>query len=133
MMRCFILAALALASCDEAPTVNSVEPQAAVETTPVYSAATLEKARAALKSEGRIRDFILDPKNAVILQAAVDDDGTRRYGYAEYLCMVLSDAGLDTNKAVVRIVDAAQIEKSGGNFRSISLGTVQCWDLQRRD
>jgi hypothetical protein len=133
MMRCFILAALALASCGDAPVTNVAETEAPVEKAPLYSAATLEQARAALQSEKAIRDFVLDPDNAVILQAAVDDDGTRRYGYAEYLCMVLSEAGVAGDETAVRIVDAAKVEASRGDFRSISLGSVKCSDQSRLD
>lgn len=134
MKRGFPIAVLLLvASCDQpapAPTTAPEQPQVVAN---AVNDDALAKARALLEKEGQIRDFVLDPANAVILQAAVDDDGSRRYGYAEYLCIVLGEAGISLDRAVVRIVDAGRVQQSQGDFRSISLGTVQCKDQQRWD
>ena len=93
----------------------------------------IEAARKAIAREKQVLDFILEPQNAVTLQVAVRDDGTRRYGYAQYLCLLLSDHGFDMEDTAVRVVDAAKLAASNGDFRSISLGTVQCRDGSKLD
>lgn len=95
--------------------------------------AKLEMARAELRKEPKVRDFILNPANGVMLQVAVDDDGTRRYGLAGYFCLKLREWGVYRDNSAVRIVDAARVEASGGDFRSISLGTISCRDERRWD
>lgn len=93
----------------------------------------LTVARKEIAAEPKVIDFVLDPSNAVMLQVAVKNDGSRRYGLAEYFCGRLRDWHLYNNKAAVRIVDASKVEQSGGDFRSISLGTVSCKDASRWD
>jgi len=143
-MRLPILFACAILSgCGEPEPAPSVRPDApfglnssasspATSMVPAPSP-RLEEARAAIAKEPAVVDFILDPNNGVALQVAVRDDGTRRYGYAEHLCLLLADYDFDMQRTVVRVVDAAKVASSNGDFRSISLGTVQCWDQGRWD
>ena len=100
---------------------------------PVASDQQLATARKEIAAEPKVKDFVLDPSSAVMLQVAVTDDGSRRYGLAEYFCGRLHDWHLYNDKAVVRIVDASKVDQSGGDFRSISLGTVNCRDASRWD
>ena len=100
---------------------------------PAASAELLAVARKEIAAEPKVKDFILDPSNTVVLQVAVTNDGSRRYGLAEYFCGRLHDWHLYNDKAAVRIVDASKVEQSGGDFRSISLGTVSCKDASRWD
>lgn len=134
-MRMMILLSLvALAACDQAP-ASDAPPMVTEAASPKagVSEAKLQAARAQLRSDRKVRDFVLDPAQAVLLQVAVDDDGTRRYGLAESYCLDLKDWGLMSDDAAVRIVDAAKVEESQGDFRSISLGTVRCRDGARWD
>ena len=143
MMRYVLLsAAAALASCGEAPPpVDNTGSGAIITDVPGYDGSAnnavgpspIERARDALQRDPRVVEFLLDPAKAVMLQVAVKSDGSRAYGLAETYCMELKDWGLDEDDAVVRIVDASKLGASAGNFRSISLGTVQCRDGRRLD
>lgn len=73
-------------------------------------------------------DFAWVPENAVELTVAVKDDGTRRYGYAGYFCLKAREWGIYDDDLDVRIVDAAQVVQSNGDWGSISLGWVHCAD-----
>lgn len=100
---------------------------------PSASDELLAVARKEMAEEPQVKDFVLDPSSAVMLQVAVQNDGSRRYGLAEYFCGRLRDWNLYSDKAAVRVVDASKVEQSGGDFRSISLGTVNCKDGSRWD
>lgn len=129
------VAAIAGGGPDEASELSAVAAPASnvQEAKSEISQGTLERVRAELRKDPKVVDFHLDPAAAVTLQVAVRDDGTRRHGLAEYYCLALSEWGFDISDTVVRIVDASKVEASGGDFRSISLGTVQCRDQQRWD
>ncbi|MGE4321755.1 MAG: hypothetical protein AB7E60_01845 [Sphingobium sp.] len=129
-MRYLSLIALMLSACTQAPVDNAAAAPAG-DSAPTTD--MIERAKAKIAGEPRVRDLVLDPAAAVMLHVAVDNSGGREYGYAEYLCLELSDLGFDKSKAVVRVIDAARIEQSQGDFRSISLGTVQCADQARWD
>ncbi|EGQ8491662.1 hypothetical protein NM092_002546 [Vibrio cholerae] len=58
-----------------------------------------------------------------IFKVGVFDDGSRRNGYAEYVCMVLYDHGLKGKKVWVHVVD---IEKVINDKRFVKLGEAQC-------
>lgn len=58
-----------------------------------------------------------------IFKVGVFDDGSRRNGYAEYVCMVLYDHGLKGKKVWVHVVD---IEKVINEKRFVKLGEAQC-------
>jgi len=60
------------------------------ESTPVVS--NYEKALSEIRKEKQVLEAIITEAN--VLYASVKDDGTRRDGYAEYLCQVLSNQGV---------------------------------------
>lgn len=135
-MRVFIaigsLSLLVSCGSERQPETEQQETPAS-QPAPRFDLAKLEAAKLEIAKEPKVRDFVLDPDNAVMLQIAVDDDGTRRYGLAGYFCQRLREWQLYDDKSVVRIVDAAKVELSQGDFRSISLGTVRCKDESRWD
>ncbi|WIA56575.1 hypothetical protein N6H05_01755 [Sphingobium sp. WTD-1] len=142
MRHALLITAAALAACGEAPQpANNSVSSAIISDVPGYqppaniagAPSPIERARAALKRDPKVVDFLLDPANAVMLQVAVRSNGSREYGLAETYCMDLKDWGFDKNEAAVRIVDAARVQASNGDFRSISLGTVRCRDTTRLD
>ncbi|WP_303763440.1 hypothetical protein [Sphingobium yanoikuyae] len=142
MRHVFLIATAALASCGEAPQpANNSASSAIISDVPGYqppaniavAPSPIERARAALKRDPKVLDFLLEPTNAVMLQVAIKSNGSREYGLAETYCMDLKDWGFNKDEAVVRIVDAARVQASNGDFRSISLGTVQCRDTTRLD
>lgn len=58
-----------------------------------------------------------------IFKVGVLNDGSRRDGYAEYVCMVLYEHGLKGNKVWVHVID---IEKVIKEKRFVKLGEAQC-------
>jgi|GEM_PF-1908073 len=113
--------AFALAACSDGP-IDQVA-AAPVATAPRY-ADNGAAALTALRAEKAIKDVAVDPAAPVEWTIAVDDDGTRRYGYAEYVCLVLNETKATDATTDVRIVDST-------NARS--LGTVHCSDSARLD
>ena len=95
--------------------------------------AKVERMMAQLRKEPKIRDLSYDPAAAVQWQIGVDDDGSQRHGFAEYVCMELADAGLVEPTTNVRIVDIAKLHQSSGDFRTASLGRVTCATGERSD
>lgn len=85
----------------------------------------VEKAKAALRAEPKIKDVAYNPDFAVQWHVGVLTDGTPRYGYAGYLCQVLGEHGVVTPRTEVRVVDIARIAR-GEDFRAASLGRVNC-------
>ncbi len=57
---------------------------------------------------------------------AVDDDGTSRRGFAEYVCHILVKHGVHKN-TLVKIIDF----KAAQNGEEIELGAVVCPDLSQ--
>jgi hypothetical protein len=127
---CLIASIVTLSACGaEQPVADPVVANDVLEAnTPTerFTAASIEKARALIKAEPKVIDFIYEPLNAVEWAVAVKDDGTRRHGYAGYICMLLRDAGAYDDEVEVRIVDAAKIAEFKDAYRSYSLGTVRC-------
>lgn len=81
-----------------------------------------------LLAEPKIKDLLFDPKPMTVTwQIAVADDGSRRVGYAAYVCQQLHDAGLVDPHTDVRIVDYASTRVSA-DFRAASLGHIRCAD-----
>ena len=74
---------------------------------PVYSQADLQNAMAEVKAEKRVRAaFWEETKYETQLHALVDDDGTRRDGYAQYLCTLLSGHHLTRVHVLIYDYDA---------------------------
>lgn len=107
--------ASAVAPAEAAPAVRFADPQVAA-------------ARAALLKEPAIVDFAFSPNSAVEWTVAVADDGSRRYGLAEYVCGELKAAGAYDDDVDVRIVDAAKRQEYKDEYRAYSLGAVRCRD-----
>lgn len=82
-------------------------------------------AMAAIRAEPKVRDLVYEPTGAVEWQVGVVDDGTPRHGFAEYLCIVIREAGAMTERTSVRVVDISAVSK-GESFRAASLGRVEC-------
>lgn len=60
---------------------------------------------------------------SISLWVSVRDDGTRRDGFARYLCLVLSDAGKPTDEfVVVHVWDAAKMARQ----EMVELGKAEC-------
>lgn len=140
-VRMAVLAgALCLSACG-----GQGQPQAAAtiqvtlpaQPTPVRSVSVdqvaIEQVKAQLRKEPKIRDLVYDPDGAVQWQIGVEDDGTPRHGFADYVCMALAEAGLVAPTTNVRIVDVARLARSNGDFRDASLGRVTCATGQRSD
>lgn len=93
----------------------------------------VERMKAQFRKEPKIRDLTYDPAAAVQWQIGVDDDGSPRHGFADYVCLELADAGLVKPTTNVRIVDIAKLAQSNGDFRVASLGRVTCATGERSD
>jgi hypothetical protein len=93
-----------------------------------FTSVSIENAKSLLKAEPKVIDLIFDPLNVVEWHVAVKDDGSRRYGYAKYLCLLLREANAYDDDVDIRIVDAARISELKDAYRDYSLGAVQCKD-----
>jgi hypothetical protein len=58
-----------------------------------------------------------------IFKVGVIDDGTRRDGYAQYVCSVLNDYGFQGNNVWVQVIDIIKLTK---NSKWIKLGESHC-------
>ena len=61
--------------------------------------------------------------NKGIFKVGVIDDGTRRDGYAEYVCTVLYDYGFSGKQVWVQIIDIVKLSNSG---KWVKLGEARC-------
>jgi hypothetical protein len=77
----------------------------------------------ALKKEPKILDLTLT--DAKVLYVSVKDDGTRRDGYAEYVCGVLKEHGV-TGKRVKIIKHGSQNDPNKDNAYGVLLGEKWC-------
>lgn len=109
----------ASAPADQTPPVGAAS-------VPAIDPAKLEAFNQAVKKEPKVIDFVYDPKAVFQWTIGVRDDGTPRYGYAEYFCILMGEHGLSRQDAKVRIVDYAKFMQPGGNARDASLGSVDC-------
>jgi len=104
------------------PTASAADPQEQETSEP---APDVEGAKAALKAEKRVIDFVYQPDESVQWLIGVKDDGSPRFGYAEYVCNLLHDHGFSMKKAWVRIVDYRRFMLDG-DHHAASLGSVIC-------
>tara|TARA_R110001583_G_scaffold48027_1_gene150235 strand:+ start:10985 stop:11305 length:321 start_codon:yes stop_codon:yes gene_type:complete len=58
-----------------------------------------------------------------VFKVGVYDDGSRRDGYAEYICMEIHDAGLVGLNILVRVIDIDKLRRTG---EWVNLGTGYC-------
>jgi hypothetical protein len=81
-----------------------------------------DKAIKAVKAEPKVKSAEWNNKSESLpsLLVGVIDDGTNRNGYAEYICLVLSEHGI--KGGVVRIMD----EASGQRGQWKELGKASC-------
>ncbi|QUM72224.1 hypothetical protein [Sphingopyxis granuli] len=118
-------AALALSGCSApAPAADAPEATDQIEA-PAPTPAAIDAAKTALAAEPQIKDLHYDPTNTVQWNIGVLDDGSRRFGYAQYVCMVLKEKGALGGRTHVRIVDIAKVAQ-GEKFRDANLGHVIC-------
>lgn len=82
-----------------------------------------EKLLAVIKSEPKVKDAVIT--DADVLYVGVADDGTRRDGYAEYLCQVLKDNNSTINR--VKVVRAgSHNDPNKDNAYGVLLGETNC-------
>lgn len=113
---------------DELATGQLVAPVAPVVPSPAATPAVdpaIEAAKAAIKAEPKVKDMLYQGDEAVQWQIGVLDDGSKRIGYALYICNLLREHKVLTGQTHVRIVDIAKVAQ-GEDFRSASLGHVIC-------
>lgn len=83
----------------------------------------MTRALGLLKAEPKIAESLFNQDSPRSLWVSVEDDGTRRDGYAEYLCLVLYDAGMPIGGyTVIHVYDAAAM--AAGESREI--GRFDC-------
>ncbi|MDF7817400.1 hypothetical protein P1X15_07335 [Runella sp. MFBS21] len=82
-----------------------------------------DKALTEIKKEPKVLDAVITESN--VLYASVKDDGTRRDGYAEYLCQVLKDNGL-TNVRVKIVKYNSSKDAKRDNAYGVLLGQSDC-------
>lgn len=123
-----LLLPLTLWCCSPTPSDADPTPETQqVSSAPRFDPAAIERAEVALRGEPKVRDFLFDASPlAYTWQVGVVDDGSRRDGYAEYLCIMLDELGAVDNQSRIRVVDIAALESSSGDFRSAALGEADC-------
>lgn len=82
-----------------------------------------EEVLAIVKEEPKVKDAVIT--EAGVLYAGVLDDGTRRDGYAEYLCQLLRDNGAIATR--VKVVKAnSHNDPNKDNAYGVLLGEAYC-------
>jgi len=92
-------------------------------------------AEQAIRAEKIVKDMLFQSDAAIKWQVGVLDNGSKRWGYASYLCGVLLEHGVVTKatkpgEEIVRIVDISKIVRGIG-FRKASLGAVDCVSYEK--
>ena len=98
---------------------------------PIDNTKQIAKVESELKREAKIKDLFHDSSLAVQWTVGVLDDGSRRFGYAGYVCQVITDGGAleRDGSTYVRVVDVVKVA-NGESPRSASLGQVRCNDQE---
>lgn len=142
-----LLATASLAACGDAPAPAPAEDTTELLTPAEFAAAeqayqqrqrgpdqkSIDAARDAIWREPKVRDFDYRPDNVVQWIVAVEDDGSPRYGYAGYICLLLREHGVDPEDQAVRVVDFAEHHQGEEYLREASLGALRCKDEGRLD
>lgn len=94
------------------------------------SLADSDSAIAEIRSEATVKDMLYQPDQVVKWQIGVLNDGSRRWGYASYLCEILREHEVVTKatkpgEQIIRVVDIVKVA-NGVGFRDASLGAVDC-------
>jgi hypothetical protein len=76
-----------------------------------------------IRKEPKIKEAIITDSN--ILYVSVEDDGTKRDGYAEYLCGILKDHKATTNWVKIVKVNSSK-DPNKDNAYGILLGEALC-------
>ncbi|WP_072379845.1 hypothetical protein [Novosphingobium sp. NDB2Meth1] len=85
----------------------------------------VEGAEAAIRAEKKVIDLVYQPNEPVQWLIGVKDDGSPRFGYAEYICNLLGDHQFPMKGTWVRIVDYRRFMHDG-DHHAASLGSVDC-------
>jgi hypothetical protein len=117
-----------LSSCSpgDARTNDAEAAEAVAPKPPRFDPDDIAAAKKAIVAEPKVIDLLFDDSNVVEWHVAVVDDGTRRYGYATYICHLLKENGAYDDQVDVRIVDAAKRKQFKNAYRDYSLGAVRC-------
>jgi hypothetical protein len=86
----------------------------------------IDKVMEIIKAEPKVKDLMYEPNATVQWSIGVIDEGTKRHGYASYICGVLQENGVVTNKTIVRIADIQKVVQQNKTARQASLGSVDC-------
>jgi len=82
-----------------------------------------KKALEALQSEPKVKEAIITDAN--VLYVSVEDDGTNRKGYADYLCQVLAENG--STISWIKIVKVGSTnDPKADNAYGVLLGETHC-------
>ena len=80
-----------------------------------------EQAISVLKTEPKVVDAMFTQD--ISLWVSMKDDGSRRDGYAEYVCLALYEAGMQNGDfVVIKILDAAALTRD----KMVELGRFEC-------
>ena len=82
-----------------------------------------EKILGLVKSEPKVKDAVIT--DADVLYVIVIDDGTKRDGYAEYLCQVLKDNQSDIGRITV-VKQISQNDPNKDTTYGVVLGESNC-------
>jgi hypothetical protein len=82
-----------------------------------------EKALIEIRKEKKVKEAIVTEAN--VLYVSVVDDGTRRDGYAEYLCQILKENGSNINWVKVTKVNSTN-DPNRDNAYGVLLGESHC-------
>jgi hypothetical protein len=82
-----------------------------------------EKALIAIRKEKKVAEAFLSDAN--VLYISVKDDGTRRDGYAEYICQVIKENGSKIDRVKVTKVGSTN-DPNRDNAYGILLGECYC-------
>ncbi len=119
---------LMLAGCDaSAPQPNEVI-AAATSNSPMEekpTTAAVDAAVKAIKAEASVIDLVHADGEVFQWVVGMRNDGTRRHGFAQYLCSVLTESGVGTAGQAIRIVDYNKYIVDGDG-RASSMGAVDC-------
>jgi hypothetical protein len=120
-------------SITNAPAQTALAPELLNQPARRFSSKAIEAAKLAIASEADVVDLTFDESNAIEWNVAMIDDGTRRYGYAQSICIILRQAGAYDDRVDVRIVDASKRAQFKDAYSDYSLGAVRCKDEQALD
>lgn len=89
-------------------------------------------AKQEIQKEQKVVDLYYNPNAEIEWHIGVLDDGSKRHGFASYICDILHEHRLVSQNTSVRIVDVSKI-KRGNNFREASLGRINCMTYEHHD